>query len=110
MLSTSISATFSTVSHNILIGKLRRGVRWIENRLNSRLQKATISGMGSSWRFSNGPSMVYSFINCLDKGAEAASAISLMTQSQEEWLISQTAELHFRGSVGKEKQSEIQER
>jgi len=50
------SNAFDTVSHNILIGKLRkcgpdeRAVRWIENWLNGRAQRAVISSAGSSWR------------------------------------------------------------
>jgi len=46
---------FDTVSHNILLGKLRKygldewSVRWIENRLNGRTQRAVISPE-SSWR------------------------------------------------------------
>jgi len=44
------SKTFDTVSHNILLGKLRkcgldeRSVRWIENWLNDRTQRVIISG------------------------------------------------------------------
>ncbi|GAB0181797.1 mitochondrial enolase superfamily member 1 [Grus japonensis] len=50
------SKAFDTVSHNILIGKLRNcgldewTVRWIENRLNGRAQRVAITGAGSSWR------------------------------------------------------------
>jgi len=45
-----------TVSHNILIGKLRKcrldewTVRWIENWLNGRTQRAVISSAEHSWR------------------------------------------------------------
>ena len=44
------SKAFDTVSHNILIGKLRKcgldewTVRWIENWLNGRAQSVVISG------------------------------------------------------------------
>jgi len=41
------SKAFDTVSHNILIGKLRLdewSVRWIENWLNGRAQRVVISG------------------------------------------------------------------
>jgi len=47
---------FDTVSHNILLGKLSKcgldewSVRWIENWLNGRAQRAVISGAESSWR------------------------------------------------------------
>jgi len=47
---------FDAVSHNILIGKLRKcgldewTVRWIENWLNGRAQRVVISGTESSWR------------------------------------------------------------
>jgi len=54
MLYTSTSARLDTVSHNILIGKLRKCglgewlVRWIENWLNGRTQRVVISGAESS--------------------------------------------------------------
>jgi len=50
------SKAFDTVSHNILLGKLRKcgldewSARWIENWLNGRTQSAAISGTESSWR------------------------------------------------------------
>jgi len=50
------SKAFSTVSHNILLGKLRKcgldewTVKWIENWLNGRTQRAVISGAESTWR------------------------------------------------------------
>jgi len=57
MLSTPISARlFDTVSHNILLGKLRKCgldewmVRWIENWLNGITQTVVISGTESSGR------------------------------------------------------------
>ena len=49
------SKAFDTVSHNILVMKLRKcgidewTVRWIENWLTGRAQRAVISGMESSW-------------------------------------------------------------
>jgi len=50
------SKAFDTVSHNILLGKLRKCgldewlVRWTENWLNGRTQSVVISGTESSWR------------------------------------------------------------
>jgi len=50
------SKAFDTVSHNILLAKLRKcgldewSVRWIENWLNGRAQRVVISGAESSWR------------------------------------------------------------
>jgi len=52
----NIRNAFDTVSHNILIGKLRKcgldewSVKWIENWLNGRTQRVVISGDESSWR------------------------------------------------------------
>jgi len=49
------SKAFDTVSHNILLGKLRKcgldewSVKWIENWLNGRTQRVVISGAESSW-------------------------------------------------------------
>jgi len=50
------SKAFDTVSHHILLGKLRQcgldewSVRWIENWLNGRVQGVVISGAESGWR------------------------------------------------------------
>ncbi|GAB0186403.1 mitochondrial enolase superfamily member 1 [Grus japonensis] len=50
------SKAFDTICHNILISKLRKcgldewTVRWFENWLNGRAQRAVISGAESSWR------------------------------------------------------------
>jgi len=55
MLST-FSKAFDTVSHNILLGKLRKcgldewSLRWMENWLNGRTQRAVSSSADSSWR------------------------------------------------------------
>ncbi|KAJ7407617.1 RNA-directed DNA polymerase from mobile element jockey-like protein [Pitangus sulphuratus] len=52
----SLSKIFDIVSHNILIGKLRKcelnewTVRWIENCLNGRSQRVVISVAEPSWR------------------------------------------------------------
>jgi len=50
------SKAFDTVSHNILLGKLRMcgldewTARWIENWLNGRTQRVVVSGAEYSWR------------------------------------------------------------
>lgn len=64
---------------------------WIGNRQNSRSQRVAIPAQGSSgachWR----PMVQYQawLISDLDKGADASSASSLMTQGWEEWPIPQ---------------------
>jgi len=50
------SKAFNTVSHNVLLGKLRKCgldewlVRWTENWMSGRTQRVVVSGAESSWR------------------------------------------------------------
>jgi len=103
-----LSKASDTVSHHILLGKLRRcgleerSVRWVENWLKGRAQRVGISGAESGWRpgTSGVPRGQY-WAQCCStsssvtwmKSESVPSTSLLMTQNWEQWWTHREAVL-----------------
>ena len=105
------SKAFDTVSHHILVGKLRKcgldewTVRWFQNWPNGRAQRVVVSGAESSWRpVASGVCLkhqclvwsysTYSSMTWMN-GQSTPSAGLLTILNWEEWPIHQKAALPF---------------